>query len=437
MKLSLLFFIIVVVSSCNSKYQLHEHYLSDAYEKSIDTVVYVPYRKGDKWFYIDRRTKGPYAGHAKAFDGDWDRAYAFDNNRIAAVEKNGLRGFIDTTGKIIIPVNFKSSVVDSKSQLIVLRNKFNTEGVLSIRGDTILPFNYQGVVIQGDKLKVYHNEETFEVLNLKGDVLIELGELYYLGRHKKNDPSYIIEYGIKKEGETFYGFMDKDFTRITPPIFEGIPKFFNGRGVVRMKNRFGYVDSVGTVVIPCIYERAQLFFSETAVVYKYNKYGVIDKQGNVVISLEYDQLGLSGFMNGIIPAEKNSKWGVINREGKVLVDFIYDFADITNYKYGLIPVEKNGLSGVIDSIGNEIIKIMYSSEELREPYFLSPNRIIVTDLKSKKQGIVTRKNKQITPLKYSDVGYEIKNGLVSVVYYSNNERKTGYIDIWGKEYFED
>ncbi len=445
MKLSVLFFIIVVVSSCHSKYQLHEHYLSDAYEKSIDTVVYVPYRKGDKWFFIDRRTKGPYAGHAKAFEGEWNKARPFNSSNLAKVFSQEVWSFIDTTGKTVIKTNVEESFDwDYTEGVIALPGKDDLWGCMDTKGDTILSFQFLGIgKCLGGLIDVAYAEDNHAIFNREGEVVIDSGHYAYLTTHKLNS-ELIVSYGVNIKNEMKYGFIKPDIIVLTTPIFDDIPSFGDDRALVYMNGKYGYANQHGEVVIPCIYGEAYPFISGTATVSKNKLSGVIDKNGKNIIPLKFDELGLKGFQDNIMPFEQNDKWGVIDSNGKILVKAKYESAQLGHYKYGLIPVEKNGLIGMIDARGKEIITFReYESVLYFYPYTITPNRIVIKEKpKNGKYGLINRKNEAITPLKYSSIGKDdyfkvFENGLIPVGYYINGEYRKGYIDIWGKEYFED
>ncbi len=446
MKLSLLFFIIVVVSSCHSKYQLHEHYLSDAYEKSIDTVVYAPYRKGDKWFYVDRRTKGPYAGHAKAFKGEWEEAYPFNSSNLAKVFSQGAWSFIDTTGKEVIETKVKEIFDwDFSEGVVSLPNEDNLWGCLNNLGDTLLPFKFTGIgTCRNNFIIATYGENTYALFNKEGEVLIDSGKYSYIAKLNLNDSNNVFSYGVFKKGKKKYGLLNNQLEPITEPKFDNIQSFHNERGAVYLDGKFGFINLDGKLIVKCIFNEAENYHNDFTVVAINEKYGTINKNGNISVPIKYNMIGMSGFQDDIIPAKRKGKWGIINSKGKIEVRFKYDLADFTNYKYGLIPVEKNGLIGMIDARGKEIITFReYESVLYFYPYTITPNRIVIKEKpKNGKYGLINRKNEAITPLKYSSIGKDdyfkvFENGLIPVGYYINGEYRKGYIDIWGKEYFED
>ncbi len=443
MKLSLLFFIIVVVSSCHSKYQLHEHYLSDAYEKSIDTVVYVPYRKGDKWFYIDRRTKGPYAGHAKAFDEEYDRAYPYNKYYLARIQEEKLGNYIDTTGcKVLIDVDHDKLDYTIDDSIVTFRNQYNLSGGMHLNGDTIIPFKFKfiGPAINNRIILTYPNN-TKCLINSNGNVLIDSATYLDVSHIFAYDKDSVITYGAEVNERVKYGLLDKDFNQITKPEYDNKCIFYNERGVVKQNDYYGYVEKDGNLVIQFEYTDARPFYNDIAIVAKDNNYGAIDKDGNIAIPFEFSNLGYQGFINNMSPFKKGGKWGIINQQGNVIIPSVYNYSNAFQYKYGLVAMQTNSGWGMIDSLGNEIVEFRYNTSSFDSPRCVTPNRIVVTT-PDKSRGIINRKGKEITPIKYRSIGGGdgedfFENGLIPVSFKEDGKYRKGYIDIWGKEYFED
>ncbi len=446
MKLSLLFFIIVVVFSCNSKYQLHEHYISDAYEKSIDTVVFVPYRQGDKWFYVDRRTKGPYAGHEKAFGGEWEEAYPFNRSKLAKVKTDNGWAFIDTSGKEKITIRYKGDL-----QWNFIEGTFFLPGendkycLINCDGNILTNFAYSDFgIMQYGKALVYYEDNKVAVINKNGKTLIDTGVYSTINYNFNNDPSQIWGYGISVNNKTKFGFLDKNLNPLTEPIYDYDLEFRNDRGKVGINSKYGYIDKHGTTIIPLIYDEASVFNTDIAVVSQNGKYGAINKKGDIIIPIKFDYISNFGFKENISPVKKNNKYGIINSKGDIIVECKYNNVDEINNGYGLIAMERSGKWFMVDSLGNELIGTNYDASPLNYPISITPNRIVVLSNDNLK-GIVNRKNKNITPMKYNIIeSVEISgsefHGLLRVVIHGKGlleKSKEGYIDIWGKEYFED
>ena len=441
--------IIVLFSICFPQQNLEKIY-TDTYEKSIDTVVFVPYRKGDKWFFIDRRTKGPYAGHAKAFEGEWDKAIPFNQYYLAAVTLNGKTGFIDTTGKVVIPVVYYKMTRNFKDGIASMDNEERISGVINLKGDTLFDFKYRSTSRPSDGLIILDCDKGESVGNNKGEILLKPGKyrnVNFIGL--KGDCEYITfsvdspPPGVEKWSAGFYmGYMDRKMNVIVPPKYHIVDDFWNGMGIVKYKRRCGYINRDGKEVIPLMYSTCYPFVDEFAVVEDTSwHYGIIDKEGETVIPFIYEELGISGFPHGWMPAKKNGFWGIINKKNKVLVDFKYDYCGSGTYINGLLTVEKNELWGMIDSTGKEIIPIKYGAGGI-SPKLISPNRIFVRDKETSLVGMINRKNEIIAPLKYSHIGGDeaFHFGLIKVSVGSGSRydpKNIGYIDIWGKEYFEE
>ncbi|MDE7221564.1 MAG: WG repeat-containing protein [Oscillospiraceae bacterium] len=154
--------------------------------------------------------------------------------------------------------------------------------------------------------------------------------------------------------------------------------FRDGLAMVRLNGKKGYIDKHGNMVIPAEYDMAHDFSEGYAVVGKKNVngemlYGAIDQKGNVVVPLIYH--GMTPFCEGMARVYKQdetkstyaNKYGFVDTTGKLVVPMIYASAE--NYSKGMAVVSVDDERfedfqrryGCIDKSGNVIIPLDYST----------------------------------------------------------------------------
>lgn len=187
---------------------------------------------------------------------------------IPVFKKNTGTGFIDPTGKIIIPLEF----------------------------DTVDVFSEGLVAVQKNEKVGFYDKNGKKITPLKYDVRVQQVEVL---------PNFAEGMATVWKNNR-YGFIDKTGKEVIPLQYEYAENFSEGLAMAIKNGKVGFIDKSGKVIVPFQYDyevemydsmRVPKFSQGLAVVWKHNKYGAIDKSGNVVIPLKYDFL--SSFSNGV------------------------------------------------------------------------------------------------------------------------------------------
>jgi len=288
-------------------------------------------------------------------------------NGLAKVKKNGLYGLVDKTGKLIVPCDYRS--IGTFSEGIVEAYKPDGKvGFINTKGKMVIPFQYNIFSILGG------------VKCINGMIPIEGGN------------------GKK-------GYIDKAGKIIVPLEYEIVRNFSDGLGMVKKiyNGKVSFVNTKGEIVIREKYDNATPFMDGLA----YVNIGAKEKT-------LYD--GLSG-----------GKWGVIDKTGKVIVPIVYDMIDeikngLTIVAMGKYPNEKKGL---INIDGKTILPVEYYDIKILK------DRIIVNKVFTGDYAIFTYSGKQICDFNwhYYDIFPDFTEGLLRVQEAKNNVLgKVGAID---------
>jgi hypothetical protein len=206
-------------------------------------------------------------------------------------------------------------------------------GVISVKGDTVLPFKYSNLLIfdqREDSYIVYFENDLVGLMDFDFQQITA-------PKYKQVNISEVGYYVYDTNG--YYGFLNRNGEQITDVKYsQGLPKYLGG-GVYSVGYRHENYKELG-------YIRA-------------GTRGWIDTLGNEIGEIKYDYV--YPFVNGFAIAAINRKKGLVNRKGEELTPFKYD--KIREELYGYRIVELNRRYGLIDRFGNEVV----------EPKFISYN----------------------------------------------------------------
>ena len=140
-----------------------------------------------------------------------------------------------------------------------------------------------------------------------------------------------------------WGYVDKTGKMVIPPQFDWGGKFSEGLAVVKWGKNVGYIDKTGKMVISPQFDGGGSFNEGLAAVKLKEKWGFIDKTGKLAIPLQFDWAagpwvtGTWGFSDGLAPVQQGKKWGFIDKNGKMVIPPRYNGA--LKFSEGLAAVE--------------------------------------------------------------------------------------------------
>lgn len=340
-----------------------------------------PAKKNGKWGFLDQygyeKIKLIYTAIIKPFNNTGSYATVEENGRQFQIKENGLEprvgeltggyditlpfgeelaavnkrysdnyndsywGFIDTKGKVIIPLIYDIAY-SFKDGLAYVRAKGGGYGFIDKKGKIIIPLEYSMAENFSEGLVALYKNGKWGFLDPKGKIILPF--IYDEAKSFKDGKA-----AVKQNGEYF--FIDRsgnnlgiDYNRYEPAV-EGLIK-------VKKEGLYGFIDLKGKVIIPFIYPYAHLT-SGFILVFLDHKAGIIDKTGKVIIPLIYEDGGF--FSEGLFGMRKAKLWGFVDEKGNTVIEFKYDYVN-KHFKDGIAEVSLNG----------EIIKINKSGEKVSQ-----------------------------------------------------------------------
>lgn len=391
-------------------------------------------KNNGKQFFITKRNL--------KLEGNYDEARIFTFG-LAAVSKNKKWGFIDETGKLVIPMIYDEvGYFDQNSLSSVSKN--GKSGFINKKGVEIIPIIYEMVKSeQLDDLVIVRKNYKWAFFDSKGKLLSDF--LYNdVQRAWKGDKTTFFENGpasVKRNGK--YSFISKDLKpAFSNLVFDSATSFDSNRNAIVMnKGKFGILKNDGEIAVPLQYDVIENFNSNgnpNPQFYNFKKgniYGLWNRNLKIIGESReefYDrtysnQIAYISFKN------LKGKYGLVNAEGVEQIPFIYDESlnfDGENFSIA----EKNHLFGMIDINNKELIPFKYTEfskldtdknflfivsnkSETRiinlenktilsgyksiQSIFNDPLKFIVQ--KDKKFGIIDINHKIILPLEYDEI----------------------------------
>ncbi len=201
-------------------------------------------------------------------------------------------GFVDKTGKLVIPVHYDNVVVN--------RGPVFSEGFAAVGTGRLGHYKYSYIDSTGAVAipSQYDDAQPFH----EGLAAVEVGNLWgYIDKTGKIVIPLRFKYanafsgGLARADITTLqrGFIDKTGKVTTIP--EGlviVSDFFDGRAAVKVVNSaggFGYIDETGNPVTPTQFDLASDYSGGLALVSSKGKVGAIDRSGQIVIPLQFDE----------------------------------------------------------------------------------------------------------------------------------------------------
>ncbi len=270
--------------------------------------------------YQIMNVKGELVGPG-GWEGVWQPRFS---EGLAAVCKDDLYGYIDTTGKLVIPCQFKTANIFSHGYALV-----QDDGGLFFIDKTgapafpDLPRANQADTYREDGICFLHFfDDTSAYINADGETLCSLPEGY---NSRSGFSDGLAGIGtMTEDGELIDAYMNTSGEIVIPNVKNAQIKFHNGRASFMdalMSEggtyHYGVMDTTGAVIYPCELNKEVIFEEIVAPAVKDGKEAVMDLNGNLVIPFEEGCTSIA-IGEGIITALKNGEITLFDYEGNLL-----------------------------------------------------------------------------------------------------------------------
>lgn len=309
-------------------------------------------RRDGKWGFID--TSG-----REVVPCRYDDVFDFSEG-MARVEKGGMWGYVGKTGREVIPCIYEQAYDFSDGLAkVYLEKRFfidkNGKEVLTAGRDWDV-FKEGLARITRDGKTGFVDKAGNEVIPCKYDGasmfcegMASVSEEHLLPEEEQTDE---IDY------YTTEGFIDRTGREVVPCKYSDVGEFHEGLALVKLDGKFGFIDKSGVEVIPLQYDYAHDFHDGLAQVTAGEDCYFIDKSGEKAICLaERGIVYAWDFSEGLATAicEPGGKRGYIDKTGRLVIPC--RFSEAHDFHDGLALVEEDRTRGFIDKTGQMLITI--------------------------------------------------------------------------------
>ena len=362
--------------------------------------------------------------HVEAISNkDTDNNLWYEND-VVRVEKNGLYGLIDLSGKELLQCEYDKIEALEGVQNTFKITKDGKVGIADNKGNVLITPSYAEITsLDKDKIQgfiVKSSDGKYGIVDTANKQVLET-KYDTVEKIYRNDYYVVTENGkqevVKKAGDkVLSGNYDKIEAILQNPE-NGI--------IYKQKEKYGIMNLSGDVVIKPEYEKLKEGASGSIIAKKDSKYGIIDLQGNQKVEFKYQNLSYNekadlyiaeddqyeneildsnyqvkqtgylielntdkGYMelnqnnsykyynfkfeeqnaeniftsNTLFASKKDGKYGFVDKNGKTVVDYIYD--DVTSQNsYGYAGIKKDGKWGAIDKDGKVVKEPTYNLDD--------------------------------------------------------------------------
>lgn len=274
-----------------------------------------------------------------------------------------LMGYKDEAGIIVVPAKYRMAETfrDGLAKVGILDKSANWKyGFIDKTGKEVIPLLYSSIADYfSEDLIVAELNGKWGFLNKEGKVVVE-----FKYEHAKYSGFNEGLAGVRFEGK--YGFIDKGGHQKVSFNYEDCKKFSEGLAAVQSNGKWGFVDATGKVIIPMSYSNAIDFSGGLAGV-KYNdKWAVINKEGKLLTSFKYDDVDYNYSAKGAELIEVSNynkekiehKYGVVDKRGNEVIPVKY--YSVTVYTNDLIKVElERNKAGLVNSRNKVVLPLSY------------------------------------------------------------------------------
>ncbi|MDR1937885.1 MAG: WG repeat-containing protein [Tannerellaceae bacterium] len=296
-------------------------------------VDLIPVFDGERYTYINNKGMAEVIPEAEVIETSAFRGgYALvgvsvteEGNRFSKTKY----GFIDRSGKLVIPVQYMEATIFS-------------EGLAWVKTD----------------------DKAFIAIDKTGKEIIRL-------------PENVVSIRIFREGlaafqsnERRWGYIDKQGTVVIEPTYKSVNNFSNGLAAVTdVREKCSYIDKNGQTVIPAQFSTAYDFMDDGYAVVGISdggrwgemEYGVIDRKGEFVFGNPSGFLLADGdgFYADITSGDdEKQRFGYLNRKGeRILPDGINLAAPFWGSNYAKAIFDGDDFYSIIDRKGKKIAEL--------------------------------------------------------------------------------
>lgn len=377
---------------------------------------------------------------------EYDQLWPFYGRSFTFGQREGKWYKINTQGEEFETLPY-DDFIDMMGALLVVKDKKGKVGAMDQEGKLILPFDYDMVLLQGDKLFKVMKDRKTGLVREHGEVIIPLiyedlmpmeNGLYRVevsGKQGVIDPStgklllepvfdYLFKddqvYQAKQNGQL--SLFDLDFQAIELPDYELMIYQRDGYLGVEKNGKRGIVNIQGEILTPIVYDDVWLT-SAGIQINQAGKWGMLDYKGKPIVPTLYDELDAH---ENLICTKKGNYWGLLDQNGNEVLPAIYDelMVDHRNSPIKHCKIRKDGKVSIINLEGENLLGTAHEEVYFPRPLFPGSEEIWYAFEDNNKHGYLNSEGEVAIPALYDYAFFFESSGFAKVEW----NGKSGLID---------
>lgn len=254
--------------------------------------------------------------------GVFHDGYAIVANYINKESGDKIFGFIDKSGKLVVPMEYSDAIPFSEGLAYVMKD--GKRGFLSTKID---------------------NSGTLEMsISLNNKVGYNFSE----GLAAISNEEYIV------------GFIDKKGKVVIDYRFDEPAEFSEGKAKITLGGKFGFIDTLGNILINVAYDEAKPFKNSRTFLAQNTagipKWALADESGNKLTEYVFDSCEMFSQNFGMVRFE--GSFGFVNKNGEFAFPDFYNFVlPFNDLGLAFVSNEEYGNIGFIDTKGEYKVKL--------------------------------------------------------------------------------
>lgn len=329
----------------------------------------------------------------------------FLEDNLINVKLNSNWGYIDATGKTVIPFKYGSAYRFEHGLALVSNHGYVKEdtyrvGLIDKNGKEVFAPIYRSIIVSGDKIYFTDEAGLQGVSDLQGNPLIA-PQYPILGAFAHGYAPFALLH------QALYGYLNEKGEEVIAPQYIdakaphqiGDEVLFVVAKQTHQGAYWGVVDKDNQTVIDFIYTDLRGQFNENFLLAQRDdgQYLLIDKRGTPLISKTYDFI--ADFYEEVSEYSLDGKYGLISLSGKEITPAIYDYishqySHDNTIHYGMI-VSQNDKLGFLNPKGQEILPAIYEDIVVKDA--------LIYVKQGSLYGVASMTGETLVPPKYTDI----------------------------------
>lgn len=351
---------------------------------------------------------------------------------VVAVKKDGKMGIIDKSGKTIIPFEYDYLAVSYQiKDAFVAANKVNEKfiyGIINSQNKEVIPLSYPEIFMDSNLVKL-KKAVKWGLMDITGKQILPF------------DYDAITIYSKEKLVQATKGDLIVFFDATGKLLFEKAKNVYSitscGDGMITCKvnDKYGYLDLKGNEVIITRYDDAMAFANGLAKVGKKTQgtgsktlYGYIDKKGNEVVPVKYETVG--SFNNGLayIKDPETNRYGFVDKTGKWVLNPVYLDMTIFDNCGGAWVKQTDGKFHYINKTGKDFGTLDDAGANYKS---FSKEGYAIYENTAQSYGLIDKTGKVLKTIDDCDAIYTFSDGIAG--YKCKSTGKYGFLDLNGNK----